>query len=65
MQLDNEALIRVLKWAWVCDTESRMNSVDYDLAMQIAVQVGNTTMAEEYARYRLQALDSEAVRRAA
>lgn len=60
MQLDNEALIRVLKWAWVCDTEAQMNSADYDLAMQIAVQVGNTTMAEEYARYRLQALDREA-----
>jgi hypothetical protein len=65
MQLDNEALIRVLKWAWVCDTESQMNSADYDLAMQIAAQAGIHTTAEEYARYRLQALDREAARRAA
>ena len=60
MQLSAEDLIRTLKWAWVCDNELQMNSADYDLAMQIAVQVGNTTMAEECARKRLEALDREA-----
>lgn len=60
MQIDKQDLIRILKWAWVCDNELQMNSADYDLAMKIAVQIDNPLLAEEYARKRLEELANEA-----
>jgi hypothetical protein len=60
MKLTTQDLLRVLKWSYVCDNELQMNSADYDLAMQIAVQVGNPILAEEYARKRLEELANEA-----
>lgn len=64
MQIDKQDLIRILKWAWVCDNELQMNSADYDLAMKIAVQIDNLLLAEEYARKhfrkRLEELANEA-----
>ena len=60
MTLDKQALIRILKWAYVCDNELQMNSADFELAMSVAVQVDNPLLAEEYARKRLAELASEA-----
>lgn len=58
--LDKQSLIRILKWAYVCDNELQMNSADFELAMKIAVQIDNPLLAEEYARKRLAELASEA-----
>ena len=60
MMLDKQSLIRILKWAYVCDNELQMNSADFELAMRIAVQIDNPLLAEEYARKRLAELASEA-----
>ena len=60
MILDKQSLIRILKWAYVCDNELQMNSADFELAMKIAVQIDNPLLAEEYARKRLAELASEA-----
>lgn len=60
MQIDKQDLIRILKWAWVCDNEFQMNSADFELAMKIAVQTDNPLLAEEYARKRLEELANEA-----
>lgn len=60
MMLDKQSLIRILKWAYVCDNELQMNSADFELAMKIAVQIDNPLLAEEYARKRLAELASEA-----
>lgn len=60
MVLDKQSLIRILKWAYVCDNELQMNSADFELAMKIAVQIDNPLLAEEYARKRLAELASEA-----
>ena len=55
MELDTQALLRILKWADACEQTGRMNWRDYDLVSKIAVQANNPIMAEEYARLRLQA----------
>jgi hypothetical protein len=55
MELDTQALLRILKWADACEQTGRMNWRDYTLVMRIAVQANNPLMAEEYARLRLQA----------
>lgn len=59
MELDTQALLRILKWADTADRENQMNSADYDLAMSIAVQAGNPLLAEEFAGSRLSAIERE------
>ena len=60
MQLDNQALVRILMWANAADNEAQMDSEDYALAMRIAVQVGFPLLAKRCARMRLVALENEA-----
>lgn len=60
--LDKQSLIRILKWAYVCNPKD-MNSADFELAMKVAVQVDNPNLAEEFALMRLRALDRESARR--
>ena len=59
MQFENIDLVRLVNWAWVCDSENQMNSADYDLLMRIAVQLNNPILAEESARSRLHAIEHE------